>query len=260
MNALMEQAIQHVKDAGELVRNKYKELQVEEKGFANYVTNIDMAVQQQLHEVLSALSPNSVFISEENETNDYATKKSRWIVDPIDGTTNLIHGYPHVAISVAYYDEHQRFGIIYNPFNDELFTALSGQGAFVNGERIHVSTNQKLSGSIIGFGLPYDRTKSGATFRMVEKVYETCQDMKRKGPASLDLAYVAAGRIDGYVEKDLKIWDIAAGIVVLEEAGGRVSDWMGRALEEGLYITDIVSTNSHIHDELLAIIRTSENE
>lgn len=254
MDKLMQQVIQRVRKAGELVISGLDHMQVVEKGFANYVTNIDVAVQEQLQRDLEELAPGSAFIAEENDTNEFLATGARWIIDPIDGTTNLIHRYPHVAISVAYVEDDKRFGIIYNPFNQELFTAMSQQGAFVNGQRIHVSHNRALRDSLIGFGLPYDRTKSRRMMQAVESVYAHCQDMKRKGPASLDLAYVAAGRIDGYVEQDLHIWDIAAGLVVLEEAGGIATDWDGAALAHGLSITDLVATNRHIHDELLGRI------
>lgn len=258
MKKIMQQAIGYVQQAGELVRSQLADMQVEEKGFGNYVTNIDLAVQRQLHEDFSALVPGSVLISEENETNDYATRQPRWIIDPIDGTTNLIHRYPHVAISAAYIETRGRFGIVYNPFNRELFTAMSGHGAYLNGERIAVSGNRTLGSSLIGFGLPYDRSKSGRMFQAAEQVYAHCQDMKRKGPASLDLAYVAAGRIDGYMEQDLHIWDIAAGLIVLAEAGGAATDWTGEQLPDGLSITDLAATNGHIHDELMGILlRTS---
>lgn len=251
MHAMMIETVSLVLQCGEYVRNACKHLKIEEKGFANYVTNIDMSVQHQLEEGLSALSPESAFISEENADNDYGASGSRWIVDPIDGTTNLIHGYPHVAISVAHYSPGQRFGIIYNPFNGELFTALSGQGAFLNGQPLHVSEHTALEQCIIGFGLPYDRAKSAPMLAAVGKVYAACQDMKRKGPASLDLAYVAAGRLDGYFEQDLKIWDIAAGLVLLEEAGGQASDWQGNKLDANLAITDLAASNGAIQQELL---------
>lgn len=251
MHAMMKETVDLVLRCGDYVRSNCSHITIEEKGFANYVTNMDMSVQLQLEEGLSALSPESVFISEENTNNDYSAVGPRWIVDPIDGTTNLIHGYPHVAISVAHYSPVGRFGVIYNPFNGELFTALSGQGAFLNGQPLRVSTHTALAQCIIGFGLPYDRAKSAPMLAVVGEVYAACQDMKRKGPASLDLAYVAAGRLDGYFEQDLKIWDIAAGLVLLEEAGGQASDWRGEPLDANLAITALAASNGPIHEALL---------
>ncbi len=258
MEELMEKTIACVREAGEIVRGGSKELSVEEKGFANYVTNIDLAVQRELNGALNALDAEAEFISEENETNDYATRKAKWILDPIDGTTNLIHGYPHVAISVAYVGLERRFGIVYNPFNGELFTALSGAGAWLNGERLSVSRNAALGDCIFGFGFPYERRVSAPRmFRAAEKVFAECQDLKRKGPASLDLAYVAAGRIDGYFEVDLNVWDVAAGLILLEEAGGRATDWDGKPLPEALDKTALIATNGLVHDELTRLVRAA---
>jgi len=258
MKELMEKTIACVLSAGEIVRSGSKELNIEEKGFANYVTNIDLAVQKELIEALKDLAPEAEFISEENETNDYGTDKPKWILDPIDGTTNLIHGYPHVAISVAYVGSKQRFGIVYNPFNGELFTALSGAGAWLNGERLAVSRNALPGECIFGFGFPYDRQVSApAMFRAAEKVFAACQDLKRKGPASLDLAYVAAGRIDGYFEVDLNVWDVAAGLILLEEAGGRATDWSGVPLVDGLAKTDLIATNGLVHEELTRLVQSA---
>jgi len=257
MNELMRQAVEEIVAIGKWVRAKSSELHIEVKGFADYVTNIDMEVQNRLQASLSSLAPRAVFISEENEHNDYGTSLPHWIIDPIDGTTNLIHGYPHVAISVAYKDAERHFGIVYNPFNDELFTAESGGGAYRNGVPISVSQNTRMEQCLIGFGLPYDRSKSRQMFRTAERIYETCQDMKRKGPCSLDLAYVAAGRIDAYAEVDLKIWDIAAGLIVLSESGGMATDWDGKPLMDGLRMVDLVASNCHIHEAMLTLIEDS---
>ncbi|MFC4596697.1 inositol monophosphatase family protein [Cohnella hongkongensis] len=258
MEQLLEKTIACVRAAGEIVRGGSRELSVEEKGFANYVTNIDLAVQSALNRALRELEPEAEFISEENETNEYATRKAKWILDPIDGTTNLIHGYPHVAISVAYVGPDRRFGIVYNPFNDELFTALSDSGAWLNGERLSVSRNDEAQACIFGFGFPYDRKVSAPTmFRAAEKVFSACQDLKRKGPASLDLAYVAAGRIDGYFELDLNVWDVAAGLILLEEAGGRATDWEGKPIQSAMARIDLIATNGLVHEELRALVRSA---
>jgi myo-inositol-1(or 4)-monophosphatase len=257
MEQLLDKAAEAVVGLGAFVREERRKLQIDEKGFANYVTNIDIEVQNRLRERLGALAPEAVFLGEESPDVDWDAGRPCWIVDPIDGTTNLIHGYPHVAISVAYYDGDDRFGIVYNPFDGELYTAASGKGAFLNGEPIRVSEARKMEQTIIGFGLPYNRERARTMFRAAEKVFATCQDMKRKGAAALDLCYVAAGRLDGYFEVDLNVWDFAAGSIILEEAGGEVSDWLGRRLGPQTRKADVLSSNGKIHCLLLSLIQST---
>lgn len=257
METLWKQAIDAVCGLGDFVRRERKTLRVDEKGFANFVTNIDMEVQNRLHERLGKLAPEAAFLAEESPERGFDAGGAVWIIDPIDGTTNLIHGYPHVAISVAFLNGGERFGIVYNPFNGELFTALSGRGAFLGGEPIRVSGNERMEQTIIGFGLPYDRSRARTMFRAAEKVFATCRDMKRKGAAALDLCYVAAGRLDGYFEVDLNIWDFAAGSIILEEAGGAVSDWHGAPLTPDRTKADLASSNGKIHGTLLQLIQST---
>jgi myo-inositol-1(or 4)-monophosphatase len=257
LEALLEKASQIVCSLGEFVRQERRRLKIDEKGFANFVTNIDIEVQNRLHDGLGRLMPNAVFVSEESDVHEWDGQRPAWIIDPIDGTTNMIHGYPHVAISVAYIDGADRFGIVYNPFNGELFTAISGHGAYLGTERISVSENARMEQTIIGFGLPYNRYLARTMFRAAEKVYETCQDMKRKGSAALDLCYVAAGRLDGYFEVDLNIWDFAAGGIILEEAGGTVTDWFGEPVIPHRRKADVASSNGKIHPSLLSLIQST---
>lgn len=257
MKRLMDQAAEAIIGLGAFVRDERKKLKIDEKGFANFVTNIDLEVQERLKERLGALAPDAAFLSEESPYVERDSGKPCWIVDPIDGTTNLIHGYPHVAISVAYFDGEDRFGIVYNPFDGELYTAARGKGAFLNGEPIRVSEAGRMEQTIIGFGLPYNRDRARVMFRAAEKVFATCQDMKRKGAAALDLCYVAAGRLDGFFEVDLNVWDFAAGCVILEEAGGEVSDWLGRQIGPQTRKADVLSSNGKIHCLLLSLIQST---
>jgi myo-inositol-1(or 4)-monophosphatase len=257
MEQLMDKAIEAIIGLGAFVREERKKLKIDVKGFANFVTNIDIEVQDRLKERLGALAPDAVFLSEESPDVDWDAGRPCWIVDPIDGTTNLIHGYPHVAISVAWFDGEDRFGIVYNPFDGELYTAARGKGAFLNGEPIRVSDSRRMEQTIIGFGLPYNRDRARVMFRAAEKVFATCQDMKRKGAAALDLCYVAAGRLDGYFEVDLNVWDFAAGCVILEEAGGEVSDWLGRRIGPHTRKADLLSSNGKIHSLLLSLVQST---
>ncbi|OUM97395.1 MAG: hypothetical protein A9Z00_10040 [Thermobacillus sp. ZCTH02-B1] len=257
VHSLMDQAVRVITGLGEYVREERKKLKVDEKGFANFVTNIDIEVQNRLMERLGALAPGAAFLSEENPYFEPDSGKPCWIVDPIDGTTNLIHGYPHVAISVAYVDGEDRFGIVYNPFDGELYTAARGGGAFLNGRPIRVSEAVRMEQTIIGFGLPYNRARARVMFRAAEKVFATCQDMKRKGSAALDLCHVAAGRLDGFFEVDLHVWDFAAGCIILEEAGGRVTDWLGRAIGPRDRKADVLSSNGKIHSLLVSLVQST---
>ncbi|WP_043931093.1 inositol monophosphatase family protein [Bacillus sp. EB01] len=205
-----------------------------EKEKYNYVTSMDLTINEFLTKTISARYPDSKIISEEMPVNEFDLSDT-WIIDPLDGTTNYLHHYPHFAISLAYFSEGTaQFSIILDPVIDEWFIAQLGRGAFLNGRRIKVSEEAALENSLIGFGLPYDRQKGAFVLECAQKIYPHCQDLKRKGPASIDLAYVAAGRLDAYFEPDLKIWDIAAGILLIKEARGQVADWSGNVFNIGM--------------------------
>lgn len=201
------------------------------KGAADYVTQVDFSVQAFMQKGLYELEPSIGFIAEEKENRDLKADGCYWILDPIDGTTNLIHHYGLSAVSLGLYEKGEiTFGVVYNPFHGELFTAEKGKGAFLNGNPIHVA-KREMKDSVISYGsAPYGKSGSGKLFQLFHQIFERCADFRRFGSAALDLCYVACGRSDAYLEENLKPWDYAAGVLILSEAGGVVSDWKGEKL------------------------------
>ncbi len=228
---------------------------VHEKGAADFVTRVDVGVQQFLREKLTGLYPAIGFISEEQERFLTDPKGSYWILDPIDGTTNLIHHYGMSAVSLGLYEAGEvTFGTVYNPFLGDWFTAVKGQGAWLNGKQIRVSGTGKLDHALVSYGSrPYEKAQAHGLFALYEKIFLRCADFRRCGSAALDLCYVACGRQDAYLEQDLKPWDYAAGALVLQEAGGNVADWSGRGLP-WLENSDVLADNGKVGAELREIV------
>lgn len=199
------------------------------KGDKDYVTEVDLAVQNKVMEQLTAWYPEVEMLSEEKDNSGIDPTGDHWILDPVDGTSNLMHDFRHSALSLAYCEEGVlQFGLIYNPFADELFWAEKGNGAFCNGRSIHVSTRKTLEESLILFGTcPYHRERTEKDFDLFRRVFLRSQDVRRLGSAAMDLAYIACGRSDLFFERDLKPWDYAAGLLIVEEAGGTVWDYTG---------------------------------
>ncbi|MGL4875404.1 MAG: inositol monophosphatase family protein [Clostridium sp.] len=236
--------IKIVKEAGRLLENK--ENNIDKKGEFDYVTNKDIEVQEFLIKQLRKIDKTFKFIAEESQKNNKCMKNT-WVIDPIDGTTNFIHGYPHFAISLAHIiNSDIYFGIIYNPKTNEMFIGEKGKGSYLNGKRLKVSKRNKLSESIIGFGLPYDKEKGKYMFEKASKIYIKAQDVKRKGAASLDIAYVASGRLEAYFEIGLKMWDVMAGKLILEEAEGSLEKI--EVGSEGIYT---FAHNNKINEEII---------
>jgi myo-inositol-1(or 4)-monophosphatase len=224
-----------------------------EKGTADFVTNIDLKVEKVLIDGLKEID-NAPCLSE--ESNHVVDCDNYWVIDPIDGTTNFIHGYPSYCVSIArVIDNVTEYGFVYNLVSKELFVGMKGKGSSLLNTRtgskrdIRVSGCCELSGSIIGFGCPYDKSKVKKLFSISNKILNVCHDLKRNGPASLDICYVACGRLEGYYEFDLKEWDYKAAKLILEESGGKVTDWNGKDVVRG--ISNIVATNGRLHEEIL---------
>lgn len=256
MKSLFNDAIEAVKKAGEIILDsEIVRSQIIQKGFGNYVTQVDLKVQEFLVGELDQLIPGSNIITEESTKNQFTFAKPTWILDPVDGTTNLMRGYRFSAVSLALFDQGKpAFGIIFNPFADELFTAESGKGAFLNGKDIHVTQNSELEDCLIAFGTaPYHRNQAEKTFRLTEAVFVKSLEIRRSGSAALDLVYTACGRLDGYYEFYLQPWDFAAGMIILEEAGGRICDWGGSPLN-ALTPGSVLATNGFIHHTMLEMI------
>lgn len=223
--SLVEETVQAVQEAGACLSDPTAVRCVRAKIKTDYVTNVDLAVQELLRERLAALAPDVQFMGEEQDNTGLDWHRPCWILDPVDGTTNLIHNFRHSALSLALAEDGQiLFGVVYNPYSGECFTARRGQGAFCNGSPIRVSSADRLEDSLLSVGtVPGRRELADTAFRQMRALYDTCQDVRRTGCASLDLCWVACGRLDGYVELSLQPWDYAAGRLLVEEAGGRVT-------------------------------------
>ena len=250
----IQEVITLVKKAKVFVENREMAGHVKVKGPADYVTQVDMNIQKFLSEELGKLAPEIQFLGEESGLHEmYAD--TFWILDPIDGTTNLIHDYQHSAISLGLYDKGEIvMGIIYDPFREETFYAEKGKGAFLNGKPIHVSDAENLGKTMIAFGTaPYQKELAEENFRRVQRVYEKSQDVRRTGSAAIDLAYVACGRTGGFFEIRLQPWDFAAGSLLVEEAGGTITHFSGEKLKL-LQPGSVLATNGMIHEEMKALM------
>ena len=227
-------------------------LQVSLKGPANFVTKSDQRTEQIIRGELERARPTYGFLMEEEGEIAGTDGQHRWIIDPIDGTTNFIHGIPHFAISIGLERKGEIVaGLIYNPISDDLYTAERGQGAYLNNRRLRVAKRRQLDMAVVACGIPHLGRGDHEIFRgEIERVQAKAAGIRRFGAASLDLAWVASGRIDGYWERGLAAWDIAAGLLMVKEAGGRVEDLDGgpNALSTG----NILAAN----DDLFMPLRT----
>jgi myo-inositol-1(or 4)-monophosphatase len=242
------------RDFGEL-----EKLQVSLKGPANFVTAADRRAEETLYAELSKARPGYGFLGEEQGHRDGADKSHTWIVDPLDGTTNFLHGIPQFAISIALERERTIVaGLVYNPATDEMFVAEKGKGAFLNEQRIRVAARKNLADAVIACGLPHrGRGQLELGTREIGAMQYEVAGLRRFGAAALDLAWVAAGRLDGYWERNIKSWDIAAGSILVREAGGFISDCDGG--DEMMTKGHIVAGNEAIQKAVLRILRQAGN-
>ena len=234
---------------------------VHAKSATDFVTNVDFAIQTRLRGQLAALAPDVQFIGEEDDAASVDRTKPYWLLDPVDGTTNLIHGLNHSAVSLALVEQGAvSFGVVCDPYSRECFTAVRGEGARMNGAPIRCSRNQELDSCLVSAGTaPGHRDLADEVFSAIRKVYDACQDIRHGGCASLDLCHIACGRLDGYFERVLHPWDYAAGMLIVNEAGGAVTDFDGCApsLETP---SEIAASNGAVHRELAAILRRPMRE
>lgn len=235
-----------------LIKNREMAAHVQEKGLADYVTQVDIAVQDFLKKALFDIAPDIQFLGEETGLQEMEAD-SFWILDPVDGTTNLMHDYQHSVVSLALCRQREIVtGIIYDPFREEVFWAVKGQGSFLNGAPIQVSEARQLSDTIIGLGTA-KRELADENFARFRRVFGQSQDVRRIGSAALELAYTACGRQGGYFEAYLNPWDYAAGMLLVQEAGGMVTDFAGNSLDPGKG-SSIVGTNGAVYGELLQLL------
>ncbi|MGF1607597.1 MAG: inositol monophosphatase family protein [Rhodothalassiaceae bacterium] len=236
-----------------------EQLQVSRKGPADFVTTADHRTERILFEELSRARPDFGFLMEEQGATD-VDAPSRFIIDPIDGTLNFMHGLPHFAISIAAEERGQLIaGIIYNPILDELFWADRGRGAYLNDQRLRVSARSSLDDALLATGIPFKgRPDHARWLAEAEAFMPTVAGIRRYGSAALDLAYVAAGRYDGFWEDGLNPWDIAAGILLVREAGGFVTDPLGRdrMMESG----DVVAGTESVQRAMVKLLKGIRKE
>ena len=232
-----------------------EKLQVSMKGPANFVSAADRKAEQILREELLAARPGYSFLGEESGKTEGTDKTHTWIVDPLDGTTNFLHGIPQFAIAIALErDGVIVAGLVYNPISDEMFTAERGKGAFLNESRLRVANRQRMADAVVACGLPHHGRGGLAEFRQeFGLVQEKVAGLRRFGSAALDLAFVAAGRFDIYWERNLSPWDMAAGILLVREAGGYVTDCDGQ--DAMLIKGHILAGNDIMHRELLKTLK-----
>jgi myo-inositol-1(or 4)-monophosphatase len=238
------------RDLGEI-----ENLQVSLKGPANFVSLADKRAEEMLYEDLNKARPGYGFIGEEGGSREGSDKSHTWIVDPLDGTTNFLHGIPQFAISIGLRREDTVIaGVIYNPANDELYIAERGKGAFLNDQRLRVAGRRQLGDCVVACGLPHmGRGDHDLSRREMMEIQNKVAGLRRFGAASLDMAFIAAGRLDGYWERNLSSWDMAAGAIMIREAGGTLSCVDGKSdpLETG----NVICGNEYIHAELVKILR-----
>jgi myo-inositol-1(or 4)-monophosphatase len=259
-SALLNVMIKAARRAGRALKRDFGEvehLQVSLKGPASFVSAADHRAEEMLREDLLQARPGYSFLGEEGGRHEGTDKTHTWIVDPLDGTMNFLHGIPHFAISIGLAREATVVaGLVYNPANDELYTAERGKGAFLNDQRLRVAARKRLADAVVSCALPHpgrgDVARAQAEHLAAQK---KVSGLRRFGAAALDLAWVAAGRIDGYWERQLSPWDMAAGIILVREAGGFISDPEGG--ETMLTSGGIVAGNEAIHRELLAMLKAA---
>ena len=255
MDAARKAARQLRRDFGEV-----EHLQVSRKGPGDFVTRADMAAEQTLFEELSRVRPGYGFLMEERGTVEGTDKTHTWIVDPLDGTTNFLHGIAQFAINIAL--ERAGTGVVaavtYNPITEEMFWAERGKGAFLGAERrLRVAARRRLEDSVLATGIPFAGRPGHAQFlKDLHQVSQRVAGVRRFGSAALDLAYVAAGRFDGFWERGLKPWDVAAGLLLVHEAGGRVTSLDDT--ETSLLTGNVVAANLDLHPMILERLRVAE--
>lgn len=251
---LLDRCAALVRRSGDIIREHWAQpRQVRHKGRVDLVTRTDEAVEDFLRRELASLLPDAAFLAEESSSPDQTPEGLCWIIDPVDGTTNFVHRIPQVGTSVALWrDGAPALGVVNVPMLGECYTAIAGGGAFCNGRPLAVSPATALTDALVGTGFPYDFTgRLPRILRRLEQVLPATQGLRRLGAASVDLAYVACGRLDAFYEAGLKPWDFAAGWLLVEEAGGKVSNLDGGPLRFG---QALLATNGALHAPMLRLL------
>lgn len=255
-------AIQTARDAGSILADRMgRALQVSNKGDIDLVTEADLASEKLIIERIKTHYPRHAILAEESGATEGIMTVTgqndwRWIVDPLDGTTNYAHGYPCFCVSIALERAGSiELGVIYDPVRDEVFAAERGQGATLNDRSIRVSAIDDLNAAMLCTGFPYNVRERPDFARDFVNFTMTAQAVRRDGSAALDLAYLACGRFDGFWEDGLNAWDIAAGVILIEEAGGRTTDFHGAPLD--IYTPKVLASNGLIHEKMMRVLGTN---
>ncbi|MEM9984827.1 MAG: inositol monophosphatase family protein [Bacteroidota bacterium] len=260
MSTQLDQQLQELlRETGRFIAEEFDKFsydQVEYKGQNDPFTFVDVEAERRLRKGCEAIIPNAGFITEELE-NSEGSNEYRWIIDPIDGTSNFTHGLPHFCTALALQkNEETILGYVYQPISGEMFQAELGAGASLNGKAIQKSERQEMSMALASTGFPYAVKEWVQEYlEMVYRIMKHTHGLRRLGSAALDLSYVASGRLDIYFETGLKPWDAAAGALIVQEAGGKVSDFRGK--NNFIFGRQIVATNGYVHEEVIKLIGQS---
>ncbi|MGM0688714.1 MAG: inositol monophosphatase family protein [Bacillota bacterium] len=250
-----------VREAGMIVLEQQGKASIFKKGQINLVTDTDLAAQEAIIKIIQDHFPEDSIIAEEQDLSANSDDANLWVIDPLDGTNNFAHKIPHFSISIAYASSGRvTAGVVFDPVRSEMFSALKGKGAFLNGEPISVSETGSLREAIVATGFYYDRgTIMRKTLDSIEKLFEAnIHGIRRFGSAALDLCWVACGRFDAYFEYTISSWDFAAGMLILEEAGGRCTNQKGGRLD--LNSNGIAVSNGKFHNEFLNIVGWDDSD
>ena len=251
-------AIQTAREAGHLVAERFgRSIRITNKSELDLVTESDLASERLIIDRIRTYYPRHAILAEESGASEPADRERqsdwRWIIDPLDGTTNYAHGYPCFCVSIGLeFKGRMEIGVIYDPLRDDLFAAERGDGVTLNGHRVHVSATRSLNSALLCTGFPYDVRERGEFARHFANFIMNAQAVRRDGSAALDLAYVACGRFDGFWEEGLHPWDVAAAVLMIEEAGGRVTHYDGSAFD--IYGVPILASNGLIHDQMMKVL------
>lgn len=259
MQPRIDELIRLAKGAGKILKDGFgKQHEIKMKGVIDLVTEIDKQAEDYLITKIRNMHPGDMITGEESGTHNGSSTAGQWLVDPLDGTLNYAHGIPIFSVSIAYaLNGHVMQGVVYDPMQDECFSAVRGQGAFLNERRLQVSGVQQMVGAMLCTGFPYDvHTTEDNNLNYFSNFVRKSQAVRRLGSAALDLGYVAAGRLDGFWELQLNAWDIAAGMLLVEEAGGIVTDMAGKPIKL-VPPYSIVAANKALHPQMMGIIASS---
>jgi myo-inositol-1(or 4)-monophosphatase len=259
VHPLLNIAVQAARAAGRVIQRSLPQadqLQIQRKGASDFVSEVDRGAEAEILRVIRRFHPDHAILAEESGAS--GTSDWTWVIDPLDGTTNYLHRLPHYAVSIAVMHRGKvEHGVIYAPGTEDLYTASRGRGAQLNNRRLRVSATASLEDALIGTGLPFrDEARIDRYLPTLRAVLAASAGARRAGSAALDLAYVAAGRLDGFWEFDLNTWDIAAGVLLVQEAGGTVTELTGQG--EVLETGNVLAGNVKIHHALETLLRTAQ--